>query len=115
MVHAYRGAEARGERFTGLHLPLVSGLASLLIPGWGQILNGQLRKGVVFLFAFLMQGYVLALYLASPFYRIVAGMDTQQMLLAKATQLGMAILFLTALSWILSTYDAVLVARHSRS
>jgi TM2 domain-containing membrane protein YozV len=114
VVHAYRGAEAHSGRFTGLHQPFVSGLASLLIPGWGQILNGQIKKAVFFLFAFLMQAYVLALYLASPFYRIVAGMDTRQMLLGKATQLGMGVLFLTALSWILSTYDAVLVARYTR-
>jgi hypothetical protein len=54
------------------------------------------------------------LYLLSPFYRIIAVLDTDQLLLNKARIAGMAILFATALSWILSTYDAILVARHSR-
>lgn len=114
VAQAYRGAEARGGNFAGLHRPLVSGLASLLIPGWGQLLNGQLGKAVVFLFSFLLQIYLLGLYLISPFYRVVADLDPQQMLLRKAIWLGMGVLFLTALSWLLSTYDAVVVARYTR-
>src|SRR6266581_2677457 len=50
VAQAYRGAESRGGRFDGLHQPFVSGLASLCVPGWGQLLNGQLGKAVFFLF-----------------------------------------------------------------
>ncbi len=114
VAQAYRGAEARGGNFTGLHRPFVSGLASMLVPGWGQLLNGQLGKAVVFLFSFLLQIYLLGLYLISPFYRVVADLDPQQLLLRKAIWVGMGALFLTALSWLLSMYDAVVVARYTR-
>ena len=114
VAQAYRGAEARGDRFTGLHRPLVAGMASLLVPGWGQMLNGQLGKAIVFLFSFLLQAYLLTLYLFSPFYRIVANLDAQQLLLRKAIWVGMAVLFVTALSWLLSAYDAFLVARYTK-
>ncbi len=114
VAQAYRGAEARGGRFDGLHRPLASGLASMLVPGWGQLLNGQLGKAVCFLFTFLLQAYLVALYLMSPLYRILLDIAPQKQLLDKAIKVGMCILFATALSWLLSTYDAFLVARYTR-
>jgi len=114
VAQAYRAAEAQQGRFAGLHRPLVAGIASSLIPGWGQLLNGQLWKGLFFLFSFLIQAYLLGLYLLSPFYRILAGLDTQELLLKKATWIGMGILNGTALLWLLSAYDAMIVARYTR-
>lgn len=114
VAQAYRGAEARGGRFDGLHRPLVSGLASLCVPGWGQLLNGQLGKAVFFLFSFFLQAYLVVLYRLSPFFRILADIEPQQFLVNKAIKAGMAILFVTALSWLISTYDAFLVARYTR-
>src|SRR5262249_52030961 len=52
---AYRSAERSGGQFGGLKSAWLSGLTSLLVPGWGQILNGQLRKGLFFLMAFVTQ------------------------------------------------------------
>lgn len=114
VAQAYRGAEARTGTYSGLHRPFVSGFASLLVPGWGQLLNGQLGKATFFLFSFLMQLYLLGIYLLSPFYRILADLNPPQLLMKKAILVGMSGLFATALSWILSTYDAVLVARYTR-
>src|SRR5207245_11075718 len=92
---AYRAAEARGAQLTGLHRPLVAGVASLLVPGWGQMLNGQMGKAIIFLFSFLLQAYLLALFLLSPFVKDLAGIDPQQIVLRRAIQLGMGILFVT--------------------
>jgi TM2 domain-containing membrane protein YozV len=114
VAQAYRGAEARGGRFDGLHQPFVSGLASLCVPGWGQLLNGQLGKAVFFLFSFLLQAYLMALYLMSPLFRILVDIEPQRLFLDKAIKVGMAILFVTALSWLLSMYDAFVVARYTR-
>ncbi|MFQ5877646.1 MAG: hypothetical protein ACE5JH_08180 [Acidobacteriota bacterium] len=114
VAQAYRGAEARAGRFDGMHRPAVSGLASFLVPGWGQILNGQMGKAILFLFAFLLQVYCLVLYLHSPLFRVITVLDEQQLLLRKALWVGMAVLFVTALSWFVSVYDAVLVARYTR-
>ena len=112
VAQAYRGAEAGGGRFDGMHSPVVSGLASLCIPGWGQLLNGQLGKAVFFLFSFLLQAYLIALYLLSPLYRILVAIEPERLILDKAIKVGMGILFVTALSWLLSTYDAFVVARY---
>ncbi len=114
VAQAYRAAEARGGRFNGLHRPVVAGLASMLVPGWGQILNGQLGKAIYFLFSFLLQVYVLGLYLMSPALRFMSELDPQQLLVKKAIWVGMATLFATAQSWFVSTYDAFLVARYTR-
>ena len=113
VAHAYLRAEAYGRGFTGLHMPIVSGAASILVPGWGQMLNGQLKKASLFLFAFLLQAYCLILYFHSPLYRVLAAMDPQQLLMARTTWIGMGVLFVTALSWLISVYDAVLVARYT--
>jgi TM2 domain-containing membrane protein YozV len=114
VAQAYRGAEARGGRFDGLHQPITSGLASLCVPGWGQLLNGQLGKAVFFLFSFLLQTYLITLYLMSPLYRILVAIEPEKPFLDKAIKVGMGILFVTALSWLLSTYDAFIVARYTR-
>lgn len=114
VAQAYRGAESGGGRFEGLHRPFVAGLASLCVPGWGQLLNGQLGKAVFFLFSFLLQGYLMTLYLMSPLFRILVDIEPRKLILDKAIKVGMGILFVTALSWILSTYDAFIVARYTR-
>lgn len=111
---AYRSAERRRGVFTGLRRWWLSGMASLLIPGWGQILNGQRWKGLGFLFAFLTQGWVLAFYLMTPLYRVVSDLDPNQTLLRAVIQGGQITLGATALLWLLSVYDAVLVARYTR-
>jgi TM2 domain-containing membrane protein YozV len=116
VAQAYRTAEIgrHGGRYEGMHQPAVSGLASLLVPGWGQMLNGQLGKGMVFLTVFVMQVYLLGLYMLSPFYRVVLDLDPQQILLRKVITGGMVALFATAVAWVISAYDAVLVAFYTR-
>lgn len=56
----------------------------------------------------------MVLYRLSPFFRILADIEPQQFLLNKAIKVGMGIMFVTALSWFISTYDAFLVARYTR-
>lgn len=115
VAHAYRTAEeAQGTRYRGIRRPFLSGLASLVIPGWGQLLNGQLGKGVFFLFSFLVGIYLVVMYMHSPFYRILAELDTQRAFLHKARLTGQGILFVAALSWVLSVYDAALVGKHTK-
>jgi TM2 domain-containing membrane protein YozV len=114
VAQAYHAAEARSGRFEGLHRPLVAGMASLIVPGWGQMLNGQPGKAKLFLFAFLLQLYMLALYFVSPFYQVISELQPQQIPMKRAIWIGMAGLFATALSWLVSTYDAFLVARYTR-
>jgi len=111
---AFKSAERQKGLFHGLKRPWLSGLASLLVPGWGQLLNGQLRKGLCFLLAFVVQAYLLAFYLMTPLYRIVSDLDPNQLLLREIIQYGKVVLVATSLLWMMSVYDAVLVARYTR-
>jgi TM2 domain-containing membrane protein YozV len=50
ILHAYYSADnKRAEPFGGIEHPLLSTLCSALIPGWGQILNGQPKKALIYL------------------------------------------------------------------
>jgi hypothetical protein len=112
---AFKSAERQRGPFHGLRQPWLSGLTSLIVPGWGQLLNGQLGKGLFFLLAFLMQAYLLAFYLTTPLYRIVSDLDPNQLLLRDIIQYGKVVLVVTTLLWLMSVYDAVLVARYTRT
>lgn len=111
---AFKSAERQRGPFHGLKRPWVSGLASLIVPGWGQLLNGQLRKGLCFLMAFVLQGYLLGFYLLTPLYRIVSDLDPNQLLLREIIQYGKVVLVATILLWMMSVYDAALVARYTK-
>ena len=114
VAQAYRHAEATGRIFEGFHSPIAAGVASAVIPGWGQLLNGQLGKAVLFLFVFFMQIYLVGLYLFSPLYRVVLQLDQTENSLRQVIWVGMGTLFAAALFWLISTYDAILVARYTR-
>jgi TM2 domain-containing membrane protein YozV len=50
ILHAYYKADRnRTEPFEGVHHPLLVTFCSILIPGWGQLLNGQPKKAFIFL------------------------------------------------------------------
>ena len=112
---AYRSAEKQRGRYHGAKSPWLAGLTSLIVPGWGQIINGQLGKGLTFLFVFVLQGYLLCFYMMTPLYRIVSDLDPGQSLLRDLIQIGKIALLFTAQVWLLSVYDAVLVARYTRN
>lgn len=112
---AYRSAERQRGTFRGLHRPMLAGLASVMFPGWGQILNGQVRKGLFFSFSFVLQLYLIALYLFTPLYKLAAALDPNQALLHNLIQAGQLLLAVTVQMWLLSAYDAILVARYTRT
>jgi hypothetical protein len=112
---AFKSAERQRGKFRGLKQPFLAGLASLIVPGWGQILNGQLRKGLFFLLAFVTQAYLLAFYLLTPLYGIVSDLDPNQLILREVIRYGKFLLVATTLLWLMSVYDAVLVARYTRT
>src|SRR5262249_31262165 len=46
IYQAYRRGERDAGGFDGLANPVVAGLASLLLPGWGQLVNAQAGKAL---------------------------------------------------------------------
>ena len=114
VAQAYHQAEMDGNPFGGFRRPVLSALASLVVPGWGQLLNAQLGKALFFLFCLLAGIYVATLLAVSPFLRFTAGLDLNPLTARPAALAGVGALFLGAVAWILSVYDAFLVARYRR-
>lgn len=114
VAQAYHAAEKQGSRFAGVRSQVYSGAASLLVPGWGQILNAQPGKAVFFLLGALAEGYLVLLLGLSPLPRLLAELGREDLLSGGATLAWIAVLFAGVLTWILSVYDAVLVAGFRR-
>jgi hypothetical protein len=112
VAQAYHQAEMEGNAFQGFRRPVLSGLASLAIPGWGQLLNAQLGKALFFLFCLLSEIYLGTLLMLSPFLRFAADLQLDRLLARRASQVGAGVLLFGILVWILSAYDAFLVARY---
>jgi hypothetical protein len=76
---------------------LIAGLSSILFPGLGQIYNGQLKKGILFIFIPYIF-YLLLLILVSFF------------LLVFILMLGLPVISLICFPvfWIINVYDAVI-------
>jgi TM2 domain-containing membrane protein YozV len=114
IFQAYRRAERDTGGFDGLANPLVSGMASLLLPGWGQLVNAQVGKALVFLSGLLAGGGVLALLTLTPLVRILGDVDPSGLLSSNAGTAAIGVLGASAMLWVLSVYDAVLVAGYRR-
>lgn len=114
VYHAYRRAERDAGGFDGLAQPIASGLASMAVPGWGQLLNGQPGKALFFLSGLLGGLYVLGFSLLTPAVRLIEEADPTRLLMDRATSVAIGVLGAGVLLWVLAVYDAVLVAGYQR-
>ncbi len=109
--HAYYVAnKTRTEAFRGIESSFLPAACSLLIPGWGQFLNGQAKKGALFLMFALIGFFAVPAFLVIPFFW--PGLDTAPDRLFWETAL-VAFLVLsppTLLIWLLNGLDALKVS-----
>ena len=114
-VHqSYRHAEEIDGRFGGMDNPAISGIASMVVPGWGQLVNGQPGKAVVFLLGYLSGLYALALLLFTPLLKLLATVDPGNILSPQVNAVSAGVLVVAGIAWLLSVYDAMLVAGFRR-
>jgi len=108
-------AYLRARRLPGARhyrgVAVIPGMASALVPGWGQILSGHLGKGVLFLSAWLFGLYVLAASQIDP--GLWARLDPSVGPIAglRLSIGATAVLLLVALGWVLGVYDALTTGR----
>ncbi len=114
VYHAYHRAEGEDGAYDGCEIPLLSGFASLVVPGWGQLLNAQPGKAMVFLFSLCAGLGTAALMMLTPFLDLLSSMDQQGILRQKADIGALALLGIAGTMWVLSVYDAVVIARCQR-
>lgn len=111
---AYRRAEKFAMPYEGLGMPTLSACASTLIPGWGQILNGQPGKALAFLFFLFAGVYAAAVGFIYPFSLHLTDLRVEEFLLRGEALAILGFGFFAGLIWMLSIYDAFLVARYRR-
>ncbi|MFW6312844.1 MAG: hypothetical protein ACOC2N_03065, partial [Spirochaetota bacterium] len=92
----------------------VAGVASILLPGLGQVIVGQVYRGLLLLAAVVSAGGILAWRISD----IGRRSEGAWQMLRKAIELSptfvtLSLVFL-ALVWILTAYDAYRIAKHHR-
>lgn len=114
-VDAYLDAvDKRTDPFGGIDNEYCSFLASLVLPGWGQFLNGQAGKGI-FYGVFGLLGYVSIFVLAAAsrlWHLPTAGADLTRLELPLMIVLFLMPLLL--LTWIMSVHDAYWICKYPR-
>ena len=115
VAQAYHQGEARSGGFEGIGASYVSALASALVPGWGQLLNGQAGKGLFFLFCVMGEIYALALLVLTSFFHLFPRLGVEKLVEQRGDILGLSFFFFGTMIWVLSVYDAFLVGRYATS
>ncbi len=109
-VQAYYGAALEeAVPFEGVRNLLLPAVCSLLIPGWGQFLNGQTKKGVCFLMMAMAGLFAVAVTLAVPFLWPTLNTEMDRRFAEGALFVAWLLIPPSLLVWGGSVYDAVKV------
>ncbi len=111
IIHAYLAVDrARNEPFNGTDHPVLSGIASTLIPGWGQILNGQFRKGMLYLFLFFSGLFCLTFIISATALWPSIDLEYERSAFETALLVILILAVIVSLLWLINIFDAVIVA-----
>lgn len=110
VVQAYLHAERQPGARPAPRVPVLPAVASALVPGWGQILNGQLGKAVGFLSGWGFALYVVAVARIQP--ELWTRIDpTGSPLAGVQLSLGASVAVAAGLlTWVLAVYDGWLTS-----
>jgi len=109
-VQAYYGAALdEAAPFEGVRGPLLPAICSLVIPGWGQFLNGQTKKGACFLITAMAGLFAVAVALAVPFLWPTLNTETDRRFAEGALFVAWLLIPPVLLVWVGGVYDAVRV------
>lgn len=109
-LHAYyKATKTRTDPFQGINNRLLPPLCSVLIPGWGQFLNGQPKKGSCFLIFALAGHFVLSALLLIPLLWPALETDMDRLFLERILAIAIILSPLVLLMWGFSIYDAMKV------
>ena len=110
--HAYSGAaKTRTEAFRGIDSAFLPAACSLLIPGWGQFLNGQAKKGALLLPLALIGLFAVPALVIIPLFWPRLDSATDRLFWETMLVAVLALSPLILLIWPLSSFDALKVSR----
>ena len=111
IIHAYLSVDrTRDEPFNGTDHPVLSGIASTLIPGWGQILNGQFKKGILYLFTFFSGIFCLTFIISATALWPSIDLELERSAFETALLVILILAIIVSLLWLINIFDAIIVA-----
>jgi hypothetical protein len=113
-LQAFRDA-AGDEPAPGARRPILSCTASLLLPGWGQFLNGQPRKAALLLGLFASCLYAFGVSYFLPDLWSLWDSSRQAIFDWALSNGGLTALAIALIVYLVAVYDGLLVARRQRS
>jgi len=109
--YAYRAAaRTRTKAFHGVDNRWLPAVCSLIIPGWGQFLNGQTGKGVFYLVFALMALFAIPVLLVTPTVWPALDSPTDRLLWERICVALLLVAPLATLMWLFSSFDALKVS-----
>lgn len=105
-LHAYYTSKGQPSSIDGEDRSILPPLCSFLMPGWGQFLNGQNKKGLLFLLSTIPG--LLALFALGTIPRLWPTLDSaaQRLFLEKILMVAVLTVPAFLLTWIIGIYDA---------
>jgi hypothetical protein len=106
-LHAYYGAiRIRSRTFKGTDSFLLPPICSFLIPGWGQFLNGQMKKGIFFQIAAAAELITFPAILFLYHFWPGSGSSAERLFLEQILIMCITLLPFILIMWIYSIFDA---------
>ena len=105
-LHAFYTSEGQPPLINAEERSILPPLCSLIMPGWGQILNGQVVKGIFFLLLTIPGLLTVPILLMAPRLWPMADSAAQRLFLEKMLMAAALAVPVFILTWIVGIYDA---------
>ncbi len=112
---AWRRASIDSGGVGGIGHPIVSALGSALLPGVGQLCNAQPGKALFFFSCLLGGALTSASLVLEPFATWFRETNLVGRITEQGAQAVAGVVFVAGALWVLSVYDALVVARYRRA
>lgn len=106
----HKAAKTHSGAFPGISSRWLPMMCTLLVPGWGQFLNGQPRKGALFLFIALAAFFTIPMLLIIPMLWPTLELSSDRIVIEQILAAAVILAPGVAILWILAVYDALKVS-----
>lgn len=111
IINAYLTAErTRKNPYNGAENPFLSGMASTLIAGWGQFINGQPKKAAIYLFVFLSGIFGITFIVSVSDIWQSINLEYEKSTLETMIAAAAILTFTASVLWLINIFDAIIVA-----
>ena len=106
-LHAYyTAAKGRSDSIKAEGRSILPPLCSFVIPGWGQILNGQSKKGILFLLLTISGLLAIPILITAPRLWPVLESAAERLVAEKLLMSALLVSLIFPLIWMIGIYDA---------